>query len=126
MWKAVDDLLLHGISEGAFPGCAMAAGQGNRVLFTSVHGKLAPGSTRDVTHTTRYDVGVLTQVMATVPLTLCALENGLISLDDPISLWLENVPADKQEITLLQLLTHTSGITPHFCFRTKPCAAATH
>ena len=31
---------------------------------------------------------------------LCALERGLISLDDPISLWLENVPADKQEITL--------------------------
>lgn len=114
MWKAVDELLLHGISQGAFPGCAMAAGQGTRVLYTSVHGKLAPGSTQEVTHTTRYDVGVLTQVMITVPLVLCALERGLISLDDPISLWLENVPQDKHDITLLQLLTHVSGITPHF------------
>ena len=114
MWKAVDELLMRGIEEGAFPGCAMAAGQGGRVLYTSVHGKLAPGSLQDVTHTTRYDVGALTQVMATVPLVLHALECGLISLDDPISLWLDNVPVDKQEITLLQLLTHTSGITPHF------------
>jgi len=114
MWKAVDDILLRGISGGAFPGCAMAAGQGTRVLYTSVHGVLAPGSTQEVTHTTRYDVGALTQVMVTVPLVLCALERGLISLDDPISLWLGEVPADKQEVTLLQLLTHTSGITPHF------------
>lgn len=114
MWRAVDDLLLRSIADGAFPGCAMAAGQGHRVLFTSVHGKLAPGSHRDVTHTTRYDVGALTQVMATVPLLLHALEAGMLSLDDPISLWLENVPDDKREITVLSLLTQTSGVTPHF------------
>ncbi|MCI5957716.1 MAG: beta-lactamase family protein [Clostridiales bacterium] len=112
MWKAVDELLLRGVSEGAFPGCAMAAGQGSRVLYTSVHGKLAQGDERSVTHTTRYDVGSLTQVMATVPLMLCALERGLVSLDDPISLWLEDVPADKAGITLLNLLTHTAGM-PH-------------
>ena len=58
MWKAVDDLLARGIAEGIFPGCAMAAGQGTRVLFTSVHGTLAPGDARGVTHTTRYDVGL--------------------------------------------------------------------
>ena len=114
MWRAVDDLLLRSISEGAFPGCAMAAGQGGRVLFTSVHGRLAHGSPKEVTHTTRYDVGALTQVMSTVPLVLHALENGLISLDDPIALWLDNVPEDKREITILNLLTQTSGITPHF------------
>ena len=114
MWEAVDELLLSAISDGAFPGCAMAAGQGGRVLFTSVHGKLATGSAKDVTHTTRYDVGALTQVMATVPLLLRALENGMLSLDDPLSLWLDNVPEDKQGITILHLLTQTSGITPHF------------
>ena len=48
MWKAVDELLLKGIAEGAFPGCAMAAGQGRRVLFTSVHGRLAPASSKEV------------------------------------------------------------------------------
>lgn len=46
MWKAVDDLLARGIAEGIFPGCAMAAGQGTRVLFTSVHGTLAQGDAR--------------------------------------------------------------------------------
>ena len=76
MWKAVDDLLARGVTEGVFPGCAMAAGQGTRVLFTSVHGALAQGDARGVTHTTRYDVGLLTEVMATVPLLLYALERA--------------------------------------------------
>ena len=85
MWKAVDDLLARGVTEGIFPGCAMAAGQGTRVLFTSVHGALAQGDARSVTHTTRYDVGLLTEVMATVPLLLYALERGMVSLDDRLS-----------------------------------------
>lgn len=52
MWKAVDDLLARSIAEGIFPGCAMAAGQGTRVLFTSVHGTLAQGgcARRDAHH----------------------------------------------------------------------------
>jgi len=114
MWKAVDELLLKAISDGAFPGCAMAAGQGARVLYTCVHGELAPGSAKEVTHATRYDVGALTQVMAVTPLLLHALEHGLVSLDDPVAMWLSDVPSDKQGITLLQLLTHTSGMSPHF------------
>lgn len=114
MWKAVDELLLRGISDGAFPGCAMAAGQGSRVLYTSVHGKLAQGDPRDVSHTTRYDAGALTQVLATVPLLLHALEHGMVSLDDPISFWLTDVPQDKEGITLLSLLTHTAGMSSHF------------
>ena len=114
MWKAVDDLLARGIAEGIFPGCAMAAGQGTRVLFTSVHGTLAQGDARGVTHTTRYDVGLLTEVMATVPLLLYALERGLVSLDDRLGRWLGDVPQDKREITLLHLLTHTSGMSASF------------
>ena len=114
MWKAVDDLLARGIAEGIFPGCAMAAGQGTRVLFTSVHGALAQGDARGVTHTTRYDVGLLTEVMATVPLLLYALEHGLVSLDDRLGRWLGDVPQDKREITLLHLLTHSSGMSASF------------
>ena len=38
---------------------------------------LAQGDARGVTHTTRYDVGLLTEVMATVPLLLYALERGM-------------------------------------------------
>ena len=114
MWKVVDQLLIRAIEEDVFPGCAMAAGQGNRVLFTGVHGKVSGGDSNRVSHGTLYDVGALTRVMTTMPLILSALEKGLISLDDPITRYFEAVPSDKRDITILSLLTHTSGMAPHF------------
>ena len=41
---------------------------------------------------------------------LALQEDGLLNVDDPITDYFPNVPADKQAITLHQLLTHSSGI----------------
>ena len=41
------------------------------------------------------------------------VEQNLISLDSPIEKYLENLPTDKRQITVRQLLSHTSGIA-HF------------
>lgn len=114
MWEAVDKLLDGCVEKGVFPGCAMAAGQGSRVLYTSVQGFLSHENRREVHHSTRYDVGALTQVVVTVPLALHALETGLLSLDDPISRYLPDVPDDKRDVTIVSLLTGTAGMTPHF------------
>ncbi len=114
MWELVDGLLERGIADGIFPGCAVAAGQLSRVLYTSVHGKLSRGSSRKVCHNTRYDIGALTQVTATVPLALHALETGLMSLDDTIERYIGDVPDGKRGITIISLLTGTSGMPPHF------------
>ncbi|MEG2208493.1 MAG: serine hydrolase domain-containing protein [Clostridia bacterium] len=114
MWNAVDELLLNAIRHDTFPGCAMAAGQGSRVLYTSVNGSLTKDGGQAVHHTTRYDIGALTRVLTTVPLALTALELGMISLDDPITRYLEGVPSDKRDLTPLMLLTHTSGMPAYF------------
>lgn len=114
MWNAVDKLLSNAMENGCFPGCAIASGQHGEVLYQKTFGQLAPGTGKTVTPETRYDAGSLTQVLATMPLALKAMENGLISPDDPISRFLEGVPADKREITLEQLLTHTSGMPASF------------
>ena len=37
-------------------------------------------------------------------------EQGLVNLEDPISRYLRNVPVDKESVTVLELLTHTSGL----------------
>lgn len=114
MWNAVDGLLTRAVEAGMFPGCAMAAGQGSRILYTGVLGSLVQGGGQKVGSTTRYDAGVLTRAMATMPLCMTAVESGMVSLDDTINHFLPNVPADKKSITLLHLLTHTSGLSSHF------------
>jgi D-alanyl-D-alanine carboxypeptidase len=43
-------------------------------------------------------------------LTLKLAEQGILSLNDPISKWLPDYPHIDSEITIRQLLNHTSGI----------------
>ena len=114
MWNAVDKLLSNAMETGCFPGCAMAAGQRGDVLYQKTFGQLTPSSGKAVAPDTRYDAGSLTQVLATMPLSLKAMEHGLISPDDSISRFLDGVPGDKRDITLEQLLTHTSGMPGSF------------
>ncbi len=114
MWNAVDKLLTNAMENGCFPGCALTAGQHDQVLYAKTFGTLTPNGHAAVTPNTRYDAGSLTQVLATMPLALKAMELGLISPDDPISRFVENVPADKRDMTLEQLLTHTSGLPGSF------------
>lgn len=122
MWNAVDRLLDQAVEEQLFPGCAIAAGQGDHVLYTHVCGHLVKDGVREVSHATRYDVGALTRVMATMPLCMVAVEEGLFSLDDVIDRFLPHVPEDKKSITLLHLLTQTSGLSPHFLLYEEACS----
>ena len=114
MWNAVDKLLSNAMTNGCFPGCAISAGQRGKVFYQKTFGYLTPSQLRPVTAETRYDAGSLTQVLATMPLALKAMESGLISPDDPVSRFVDGVPADKREITLENLLTHTSGLPGSF------------
>lgn len=114
MWNAVDRLLEQGLREQLYPGCALAVGQKEKVLYRKTCGTLHPEGGAAVTEKSLYDVGALTQVMVTTPLCLFALENGLLSPDDTIDLFLQNVPQDKKGITIAQLLTQTSGLSPYF------------
>lgn len=114
MWNALDRLLENAVEQNLFPGCAVAAGQRGKALYTKVCGRLVRDGERRASHSTRYDVGALTQVLVTTPLCMIAVERGLLEPEDTIDRFLPDVPADKQGITIAQLLTQTSGLSPHF------------
>ena len=65
----------------------------------------------ETTRDTIYDLASLTKVVSTVTLSLSLAERGAWALDDPAVLWLPGFP--NAEITLRQLLTHTSGLPAH-------------
>jgi DNA-binding GntR family transcriptional regulator/CubicO group peptidase (beta-lactamase class C family)/ribosomal protein S18 acetylase RimI-like enzyme len=60
---------------------------------------------------TIYDCASLTKVVSTVTLASSLAERGDWQLDDPAARWLPGLPND--EITLRQLLTHSSGLIAH-------------
>lgn len=58
---------------------------------------------------TIYDVGSVSKLYTTTAIMILE-EQGKLSYSDTLPMFFDNVPADKQGITIKMLLTHTSGI----------------
>ncbi|MES2706683.1 MAG: exo-beta-N-acetylmuramidase NamZ domain-containing protein [Verrucomicrobiota bacterium] len=62
---------------------------------------------------TIFDAASLTKVMATTPSVMLLVQEGKVALDAPVSKYLpEFTGQGKEQITVLQLLTHVSGLMP--------------
>lgn len=64
---------------------------------------------RELTEATLFDMASVTKVVATTSLALLAIDQGLIATEDKVSRFFA-VPADKAQLTVGHLLTHTMGI----------------
>ena len=82
------------------------------------HGNIAfscdlPGS-NETEKNIYYDIASLTKVTATLPAVLLLLQSGELRLNDCLGDLFEDCPVGKEKITILQLLTHTSGLPADF------------
>lgn len=59
---------------------------------------------------TYFDIASMGKVLVTSTLILKAIDEKAISPDDTLQKFFDNVPGEKKNITVEQLLTHTSGI----------------
>ncbi len=107
--QLMDELLQKGLQEGSFPGAAAACGDRDHVYAVSCTGKLALDGD-DVNRETRYDMASLSKVLGPTMIALRAIEKGDLTLYDTIGRFLPQAPEDKKDITVFQLMTHTSGI----------------
>jgi CubicO group peptidase (beta-lactamase class C family) len=83
-----------------FRGVGLVA-QGGRVLLLEGSGGVSPRAT--------FDVASIAKPLTAVAV-LRAARRGALRLDDPLSRFFPDAPADKRAITVHQLLTHTGGI----------------
>ena len=91
-----------------FSGVVLAT-HGDEVLLHAAYGLADRKTQAPMTKDTVIDAGSLSkQVTATAAVLLES--QGKLSLEDPLSKFFEAVPADKRNITVKQLLTHTAGI----------------
>jgi serine-type D-Ala-D-Ala carboxypeptidase len=68
----------------------------------------------DTNADTIYDLASLTKVVSTTTLALWLVQNKRWKLSDPVARWLPGFARD--DLTIEQLLTHTSGLVPHLPF----------
>lgn len=116
-------LVEQGLNDDVFPCAAYAIGNKQQVFFKNSIGYKALYPQKSViSPNTSFDVSSLSKIMSTTMVALKAVESGRICLDDKLHHFFP-VCYDKSELTIRNLLTHTSGITaemPLSSFGIKP------
>jgi uncharacterized protein YbbC (DUF1343 family)/CubicO group peptidase (beta-lactamase class C family) len=83
-------------------------------VYHKAYGKrsLVP-DVEDMTEDTIFDAASLTKVCATTPAMMLLVQRGLVNLDAPVATYIPEFKGDgKENITVRQLMTHTSGLPP--------------
>lgn len=109
---SIDLMLENAIRRGLISGGVVTVGNHAGQLYGTAQGRLYPDPAAPfITERTLFDTASLTKVLATAPAVMKLLEQGKITLLDPLSRWFpEFEGTDREEITILNLLTHTSGL----------------
>jgi CubicO group peptidase (beta-lactamase class C family) len=108
----IDVMLDNAIRRGLISGGVIAVGNHEGLLYSSYRGQIYPSVTAAlIDERTLFDVASLTKVIATAPAVMKLLEDGRITLTDPLNRWFPEFDGTgREEITILNLLTHTSGL----------------
>lgn len=106
------------------PGVSAAVIFGDGTRWSGQSGKANLATKAKVAATTPFVVGSITKTYVAA-LILKLVEDGLLSLDDQLSDWLPDYP-DASNISVRQLLSHTSGVFDYFKHPDYPSAVYDH
>jgi CubicO group peptidase (beta-lactamase class C family) len=119
----LDTLLQNAVRRGLISGAVVLVGNHRETLYNQAIGRSSfEHDARPLTLTTTFDVASLTKVFATTPAVIRLMDQGTLSLLDPVSRWLPEFKGS--DITVLHLLTHTSGLYDGMLDSEEPLASA--
>jgi D-alanyl-D-alanine carboxypeptidase len=103
------DSIMNAALAAPFSGFQVAVVKGRDTLLMKAYGMANIEHAVPVTSNTIFRIGSLTKQFTSAAI-MGLVEQGKLSLDDPLSQYMPNVPAHWRPITIRQLLNHTSGI----------------
>ena len=111
-------IIERGITDRAFPGAAIEVGSRDGILWRESFGRFTySADSPPVTLDTVYDLASLTKVIATTTRAMEAVEAGRLALTtrvaDRLTAWRG---ADRDAVTIADLLEHASGLTAYLPF----------
>jgi uncharacterized protein YbbC (DUF1343 family)/CubicO group peptidase (beta-lactamase class C family) len=109
---AIEWVVEREIDGGRIPGAVVLIGDRDRVLYRRAFGRRAVRPQPEaMTENTVFDLASLTKVVATTTAVLQLAEQGQLRLDNPVSqYWPDFAAHGKAQVTVRELLTHTSGL----------------
>ncbi|HVF30637.1 MAG TPA: exo-beta-N-acetylmuramidase NamZ domain-containing protein [Pyrinomonadaceae bacterium] len=122
-WKLnqIEQLVLADIKDKKLPGAVVIVGRKGKIVYRQAFGNrsLVP-TVEKMTVDTIFDVASLTKPVATATSIMILVEQGKLRLNDTIGKFIPEIDDEQaKRVTILQLLTHTSGYRPDFDLREK-------
>lgn len=105
----IDEYVTEQLERRNIPGVSLAVVRDGRVVKAAGFGLANLELRTPATPGSVYEIGSITKQF-TAEVIMLLVEEGKLSLDDPISKYLTDLPAAWAKITVRQLLTHTSGL----------------
>lgn len=105
----IDGIVADAMRDGRTPGVSVAVARGGRILYAKGYGLANVELNVPTTTDTVYRIGSITKQF-TASAVMQLVEEGKLSLDDPIEKFLPDFPVRGRRITIRHLLNHTSGI----------------
>src|SRR5690606_8885058 len=119
--QQIDSLVKTAIFEEAIPGCEVLVAKNNMIVFQKAYGHHTYENENPVELYDIYDLASITKVVAGTAAIMKLYENGKVSLDEPISLYLpEAKGTNKANLTLRNIMAHRAGLTPCIPFYEAP------
>jgi len=114
--QEIDVAILEAIDTGTLPGAVvLITHQGDPVYRKAFGDRSLDPVVEPMTTETIFDLASLTKVIATAPSVMALIDDGEIHLHDSVSDYIAGFEQHgKTDITIEHLLTHVSGLRPHF------------
>jgi len=109
----MDAAIAQAIEDRKCPGAVLWLEHRGEVYRKAYGARAVVPQREPMTEDTIFDAASLTKVVATTPAIMLLAERGKLTLDDPVCRWIPDfAKAGKQDVTIRQLMTHTSGLRP--------------
>lgn len=115
-YDRIAPLVEKAIADKQLPGAVVLVGRGEQVLYRKAFGFKTYSPAAPVIATdTVFDLASLTKPLVTTTLIMQLVEQGELRLTDPVGKYLLPLTdTEVKKITMLQLLTHSSGLADGF------------
>ncbi len=118
--RKVDAFVREKMAANHIPGLSLAVVRDGKIVLAKGYGTANLELSVPATEKTVFAIYSITKTFTAVA-TMMLVEEGRVSLEDPISKHLAGMPAAWNQITIRHLLTHTSGIIDFCDVPDSPC-----
>ena len=106
---AIDEYVAHEMRSKQIPGVAFAVVEHGQITVVRAYGTANLETGTPVSKDSVFEIASVTKPFTATAVMMLA-EEGKLKLDDPIYKYIEGTPPAWKDITIRELLSHTSGV----------------